>query len=132
MTPIKFTILGRTPSKKNTHRRKYSRKLGRWIIAADSKAWAWENQAIMQLLQQKNKQGFDTIKGKLWIEFKIYLSTYRRLDLSNIIQSCEDVLWKSAVIEDDFFIYSLDGSRRILGVDPKDERAEITIKEFVE
>jgi Holliday junction resolvase RusA-like endonuclease len=130
MTPIKLTILGRTPSKKNTHRRKYSRKLGRWIIAADSKSYLWECQAIIQLIQQKNKLGLETITYKINLNCQIYLSTYRRKDLTNMIQSVEDALEKATIIKNDFQVESLDYSRRVLGVPVEDERVEIFIKEF--
>ena len=132
MTPIKLVILGRTPSKKNTHRGKYSHTKKQWIIAASSKAYLWENQAVVQLLHQKAHLRLDTITYKISVNFQIYLSAYYRIDLSNVIQACEDALWKSGIIKDDFQIESLDGSRRILGVPVKDERAEITITEFDE
>ena len=125
-------ILGRAPSKKNTHRRMYSRKLRRWIIAPSSKVLIWEQKAVLQLLHQKNKLKFDTITCKVHVEFKMYFSAFRRIDLTNVIQSCEDALSKAGIIEDDFFIYSLDGSRRILGAPVEEERAEIVIREYKE
>ncbi len=132
MKQVKLTILGRTPSKKNTHRNLYSKKLRRWIIAADSKTYYWENQAILQLIHQKNKLKLEAIAGKIHVKFIIYLATFRRKDLTNVIQSCEDALEKANIIETDFQIESMDGSRRILGVPTEEERADITIKDFKE
>ena len=125
---IKLIILGQAPSKKNTHRSMYSKSKRRFIIAPSAAYLEWENLAILQLMHQMNHQGIETITKPVHVKFLIYRAGKARVDLSNLIQSCEDALERAGIIENDFQIESLDGSRRIIGVKPGDAKAEIYVE----
>ena len=127
---LSFTIEGQTPTKKSTHKSKWSRKHKRFIIASSQEYLQWEEAAVLQLLNQKNQMGLDTITEPVWCVFKIYRYGNAQVDLSNLYQSLEDALEKATVLKKDFLISSHDGSRRFLGVPRDSERAEIEIKKF--
>lgn len=61
-----------------------------------------------------------------------YMPTRRRVDLSNLISACHDILVKYKVINDDNFriIYSVDGSRVLY--DKLNPRTEIEITKIVD
>ena len=125
---MKLTIQGQVPSKKNQWKIVSTR--GRPNIAKSAKTREWEISALWQIREQVST--WDRYRpiydGPVHLKALIYRKTKVRADLSNLIQSVEDILQRARIIGDDFQIESLDGSRRILGVPPGQERAEIEIK----
>jgi Holliday junction resolvase RusA-like endonuclease len=120
--------MGQTPSKKNSH---HIRRSGRkaWI-SPKPEYQQWENNAVLQLQAQKNqrKPYVDyPLKGRLNLSCVIYRRHQYQPDLSNLIQSVEDALERAGIIENDKYIESLDGSRRVLGCTFGNERAEIEL-----
>jgi Holliday junction resolvase RusA-like endonuclease len=123
---IKLIIYGQTPSKK-TSQIMICRKRGRPLLLPNKKYMEWQSRAIFQLKEQKQEMKLETICEPIEISFQIYRLTKRKIDLSNLIQSCEDALVKASVIKDDFLIENLNNSKRILDVSPGEERVEIYI-----
>jgi Holliday junction resolvase RusA-like endonuclease len=100
------------------------------MVIPNKKYMEWEKYAKFQLKEQKERLNLETIKEKVWVKCLIYRLTKRQIDLTNLLQSIHDVLEISGIIKDDCLIYSIDGSRKILGVGPGEERAEIFINSF--
>jgi Holliday junction resolvase RusA-like endonuclease len=78
----------------------------------------------------------ETIKGDVEITFKFYFDDFYTLqnrrranlpDLSNLVQLPEDALQMAGVIENDAFVCSLDGSRRLPG---ETNELEVIIRRF--
>ena len=127
---IELRIYGQTPSKKSSQAIIINKRTGKMMIIPNKKYMQWEKYAKFQLKEQKERLGLETIKEKVWVKCLIYRLTKRQIDLTNLLQSIHDVLKISAVIKDDNLIYSIDGSRKILGVGLGEERTEIFINFF--
>jgi Holliday junction resolvase RusA-like endonuclease len=127
---IELRIYGQTPSKKSSQSIIINKKTGKMMVIPNKKYMEWEKYAKFQLKEQKERLNLETIKEKVWVKCLIYRLTKRQIDLTNLLQSIHDVLEISGIIKDDCLIYSIDGSRKILGVGPGEERAEIFINSF--
>ena len=127
---IELRIYGQTPSKKSSQAIIINKKTGKMMVIPNKKYMVWEKYAKFQLKEQKEKLGIETIKEKVSVKCLIYRLTKRNIDLTNMLQSVHDVLEISGIIKDDYLIYSIDGSRKILGVGPGEERAEILVSIF--
>lgn len=124
---IELRIFGQTPSKKSSQSIIINKKTGKMMIIPNKKYMHWEKYAKFQLKAQKERLALETIKEKVWVKCLIYRSTKREIDLTNLLQSIHDVLEISGIIENDCLIYSVDESRKTLGVGVGEERAEIII-----
>lgn len=102
---IKLTILGQTPSKKNTHMIRRNR--GKTWISPSKTYQQWEDLAVLQLMHQRNEMELTMITAPVCVKFLIYRAGKARVDLSNLIQSCEDALERARIIENDCQIESL-------------------------
>lgn len=125
MYDYKIVIFGQTPSKKSSQQIIRTKKGLR--IIPNKKYMEWEDGAVFQVKSQfKDK----TITQPVHIWALVYRRTKRKIDLTNLLQAIHDVLQKARVIKDDFLIENIDKSRRILGVNKGEERAEIFIKKL--
>ena len=125
---IHLRIYGQTPSKKSSQQ--IIKVKGNTRLIPNKLYVKWEKPAIEQLQSQMLEKDLSTIDYPIWVKCFIYRNTKRRIDKLNMEQSVHDVLEKAGVIENDFLIESTDGSRRILGVPPGEERAEIFIYSY--
>ena len=123
---IKLTILGQTPSKKNTHM--IRRHKGKTWISPNKAYQEWEEIAALQLRNQAMQYEIREITKPVHCKFLIYRATKIKADRLNLYQSVEDALEKAGVIEDDFQIVSHDGSRVMYGVKAEYARAEIYLE----
>ncbi|MCD6194287.1 MAG: RusA family crossover junction endodeoxyribonuclease [Candidatus Aminicenantes bacterium] len=122
---INLCIFGQTPSKKSSQQIvKIKNKLR---VIPNPKYMKWEKYAVFQLKKQAEKINLKTIDKPVHVRCKIYRRTKRRVDLVNLLQSIHDVLTKAKIIKDDRLIESVDGSRKIIGIEEGKERAEIFI-----
>ncbi len=128
MTPIfKCLIPGRVYVKKNT-KRVYGRGPRKRVIYSPNYT-AWEGVAMAHLCRERLTTGLITpIKRYVHCKFIFNFEDRRaEADLSNLIESPQDVLVKAKVLWDDRLIYSLDGSRKQYG---KENSCLVEIYEF--
>lgn len=121
---MKLVIYGRPTTKKNSSR---IVRVGKFHKVLPSKYYCeYEKEAIKQFLQQGIKGCFT---GPIRITCKYYMPDKRSSpDLVGLLQASSDILQEAGIIADDKYIVSYDGSE-IVGVDRKNPRAEITIRE---
>lgn len=117
--PMRITLKGRIPSKKNNKQR-----TGKALIS--SKAYRErESEQLQSLKEQVNKL---ELNDPIYIHYKFYMPDARKTDLSNKVESINDLLVKYWLLEDDnrtiikqMFITSE-------GIDRNNPRCEINIK----
>lgn len=132
MKELRFTIPGQTPSKKRNWTIVRTRR-GRPRIALTKMYKDWEEAAASILWVQKVEMDMtEPIGYEVEVKFEIYLKGHYSVDLSNVIQSCEDALVVGGILEDDRLIMTYDRPMRHYGVPAGQERAEITIRPFKE
>lgn len=118
---MKLTIPGQTPSKKNS---RINTRSGR---SFPSKRYAeWHKNSSLHLesiLEKLTPERF----GKVTINYMFYVQDLRRRDVSNMIESINDLLVDLGVIEDDDWKHVRLGSGDA-ELDRENPRCEITIK----
>lgn len=140
---IKFTITGNPCSSKNSIRSGIT-KQGRNYTYKTKSVKEYFDKGLKEL-QEQCKAGyfifFEHISGeefyhhyidlpiKSYVEvsFIFYVKDNRKRDLVNLCQAPCDLLQKAGIIENDYLVASLDGSR-IAGIDKENPRTEIIIK----
>lgn len=123
-----YTIQAQTPSKKRGYQ--IITKGGKVRMIPNAAYMKWEKDAVIQLKIQKEIFETETITEPVAVECQIFRHTKRRIDLINALQSVHDALEKAGILENDFLIKSMDGSRMTLGVPLEEARAEIFIEIF--
>jgi len=129
-TMIHLKIYGQTPSKKSSQQIIVNKKTKRAMLIPNKKYNEWIHTTVKQLKDQKEEKQFETINEPVAVKCLVYRLTKRKIDLTNMLQSVHDALEAAGILKDDFLIESTDGSRRILGVEKGEERAEIFISSF--
>ncbi len=107
-------ITGQTPSKKNAKRIVTNPKTKKPFIISSKIHNEWEKSALWQLKGIKPLENYPVSMTCIF-----YLKDKRRRDLSNMVQSVEDVLVKAGILQDDSWNLL---SRVVLecrGVDPQ-------------
>ena len=127
---IHLKIYGQTPSKKSSQQIIVNKKTKRAMLIPNKKYNEWIHTTVKQLKDQKEEKQFETINEPIAVKCLVYRLTKRKIDLINLLQSIHDALEAAGILKDDFLIESTDGSRRILGVEKGEERAEIFISSF--
>lgn len=97
-------ILGRIITKKNnkTIRKNFSTG-GRFVGSSDQ--WLiFEQEALIQLMRQKRKIGYFVGKEKLRVSYTFMMKGRLDADTDNMMASCNDLLQKAGIIEDDKMI----------------------------
>jgi Holliday junction resolvase RusA-like endonuclease len=120
---IELTLTGETPSKKNS-KRWIKRGQKTFLVPSDN----YENWEIEKSFELVN---IGSVKGCCTIEMTFFTGTKRRGDLDNKATSILDLLKKYEVIEDDNWWVV---SKLILmfgGVDRKNPRVEVRLKELL-
>lgn len=118
----KIVILGQTPSKKNS---RINTRSGR---SFPSKRYSeWHRNSSLQL--QTILEGGLTINSdlKCEIEYRFYVQDLRRRDVSNMIESINDLLVDLGILKDDDWKHVSIG-KADAELDRELPRAEITIK----
>lgn len=118
-----FTILGRTPSKKNSRRAIYVG--GRTIMVPSKDYESWHKDASKQLKCQKRpKEPIE--KAEIVITF--YAQNKVGADLTNKAESVMDLLVDNRILVDDNWFIVGDVHLKFGGVDRTNPRAEVEIK----
>lgn len=107
MTNINFTIPLAPVTKKNSQRICINRKTGRPFISPSNAFRAYEKLARV-FIPKTEKLG-----SGLNIRCIFYMPTHRRCDLTNLLESIDDILVSCGMIDDDNYtvIAGHDGSR---------------------
>lgn len=115
-----IVIYGRPATKKNSSR---VFKVGKFTRVLPSKAFEdYERAALTQLLKYRERfDGSIAVCCKYWLPDKRWWP-----DLVGLLQATSDILEKAQIIKNDSDIVNYDGSR-IMGLDKKNPRVEITI-----
>ena len=119
---MKITLFGRIPSKKNS--KNIIQRWWRTFIVSSKEYIKWENEQIEYL--------WDTLTETLdflppyKIEYKFYLPDKRKTDLSNKIESINDMLVKFWYIDDDNSNILQELHIYFMWVDKENPRCEIT------
>lgn len=119
--PIKITLTGRIPSKKNSKR---IVRRGRFSTLLPSVEYlAWHREASNQL---KN-QNVVPLNGTFGITCVFYMPDNRKTDLSNKFESVADLLVDTGIVPDDSWQYMYQVNLSVAGIDKANPRVEICI-----
>lgn len=125
MTNFDLTIKGTPRSKKNSMQ---IVKFGnRPSLIPSAKYREFEKMAGSQIIPPDNP-----ISDPVNVKMLFYMPTHRKIDLSNLISACLDILVKYKVLEDDNcnIVITQDGSR--VFYDKENPRTEVFITPFEE
>lgn len=117
---IKITILGQTPSKKNS---RINTRSGRSFPSKKYTEWHKNSSLQLKPLISIRQRG---VNGKVTIKYVFYVQDYRRRDVSNMIESINDLLVDVGILEDDDWKHVRIGSGDA-ELDRENPRAEIEI-----
>ena len=84
---MNITILGQTPSKKNSKQLFKNSKTGKMFITSSNKVKSWDADALIQL--QEITQKFE---GKIQVDYMFFVKDRVQRDLDNMIASVNDIL----------------------------------------
>lgn len=124
-----FIISGSTPSKKNSKQIIYVR--GKPMIVSSDNYQVWHRDAVTQVSQQIIKKRLSNhlpLKKVEKISVTFFAKDKRKFDLSNKIESVNDLLVDVGVLEDDNYEVLPSLEVTYGGIDKVNPRAEIDIK----
>lgn len=126
-------IEGQPVSKKNSQQIVMNPKTKRPFVMPSKAYKVYEKEALKQIEDQISSiDGYYLpIDGPCEVVCKFYMETRRKVDLTNLLESADDILVRGGVLEDDncTVIVSHDGSRVLY--DKERPRVEIDIIELV-
>lgn len=124
---IKITIPMPPVTKKNSMRILHSSKTGRPFIMPSQQYLDYEAEAVWHCKRAGVQR---TIEEPVEVKCLFYMPTRRRVDLTNLLESIDDVLVKAGVLKDDHggIIVSHDGSRVLY--DKDNPRTEVYIADY--
>lgn len=122
-------IEGQPVSKKNSQQIVINPKTKRPFVMPSKAYKAYEKEALKQIDCQFSEK--PEIEGPCEVVCRFYMGTRRKVDLTNMLESADDILVKGGVLSDDNceIIVSHDGSR--VFYDKARPRVEIDIIELV-
>lgn len=124
MAELHFTIPLPPVTKKNSQRIMHSSKTGKSFIMPSQKYIDYEAKAVWYC---KKAGVHEPIDYPVEVKCLFYMPTRRRVDLTNLLESIDDVLVRAGVLKDDHsgIIVSHDGSRVLY--DKQNPRTEVYI-----
>lgn len=124
---IKFTVKLPPVSKKNSQRILVNRATGRPFISPSKQYKEYEKAAMWFIPKPK-----EPINEPVNVKCIFYMPTKRKVDLTNLLESIDDVMVKAGLLEDDNFsiIAGHDGSR--VTYDKESPRTEVEITKIEE
>ena len=130
---MRIVIEGQPISKKNSQRILMNKKTGRPFVMPSEQFLKYEKEALKQMATQHPEYADYVlpIAGPCEVVCKFYMGTRRKVDLTNLLESADDILVKAGILSDDNneVIASHDGSR--VYYDHDRPRVEIDIIELV-
>lgn len=127
MMKIKFTVLGRPITKKNSQVIAFNKKTGRMFVTQSKQYKAYQEAAGYYIPCK-----WQMIEKPVNIKCLYYMPTRGKVDLTNLLGATDDILVHYGVIKDDnsAILVSHDGSRVFW--DKKNPRVEIEIGGLLE
>lgn len=124
---IKITIPMPPVTKKNSMRIVRNRKTGKRRIMPSQQYMDYEAEALWHCKRARVQR---PIEEPVEVKCLFYMPTRRRVDLTNLLESIDDVLVSAGVLKDDHsgIIVSHDGSRVLY--DKDNPRTEVFIREM--
>lgn len=124
---IEITVPLAPITKKNSMRIMHSSKTGKPFIMPSQKYMDYEAEAVWYCIGAGVRC---PIEEPVEVKCLFYMPTQRRVDLTNLLESIDDVLVKSGVLKDDHsgIIVSHDGSRVLY--DKDNPRTEVYIADY--
>ena len=123
MAEIQYTIKLAPITKKNSQQILTNKATGRAFIAPSSRYKRYEKEAAWFLKPRPPRP----IECEVNIKCLFYMPTRRLVDLTNLLEACDDILVNEGIIKDDNsrIVVAHDGSRVLY--DKDNPRTEITI-----
>ena len=115
-TYLQLTFMGHIPSKKN------SRRNFRGMSLPSKAHEAWK------ALELPTLQGVEGFSGPVKIDYQFYPGTLRFFDLSNAIESINDLLVEACILIDDNWMHLRETSVSVPGYDQGNEHCIVTIE----
>lgn len=124
---IKITIPMPPVTKKNSMRIMRNKKTRKPFIMPSEQYQDYEDDAVLHCKRAKVQR---PIEEPVEVKCLFYMPTRRRVDLTNLLESIDDVLVKAGVLKDDHsgIIVSHDGSRVLY--DKDNPRTEVYIADY--
>lgn len=124
---IKITIPMPPVTKKNSMRIMRNRKTGKRRIMPSQQYMDYEAEALWHCKRARVQR---PIEEPVEVKCLFYMPTRRRVDLTNLLESIDDVLVRAGVLKDDHsgIIVSHDGSRVLY--DKDNPRTEVYIADY--
>lgn len=124
---IKITIPMPPVTKKNSMRIVRNRKTGKRRIMPSQQYMDYEAEALWHCKRARVQR---PIEEPMEVKCLFYMPTRRRVDLTNLLESIDDVLVSAGVLKDDHsgIIVSHDGSRVLY--DKDNPRTEVYIADY--
>ena len=124
---IKITIPLPPVTKKNHMRIMRNSKTGKSFIMPSEQYQDYEDEAVWHCKRAKVQR---PIEDPVEVKCLFYMPTRRRVDLTNLLESIDDVLVRAGVLKDDHsgIIVSHDGSRVLY--DKQNPRTEVYIADY--
>lgn len=127
-----IVIAGQPVSKKNSQQIVMNPKTKRPFVMPSKAYKAYEKESLRQIEEQISSidRYYLPIDGPCEVVCRFYMGTRRKVDLTNMLESADDILVRGGVLEDDNcnVIVSHDGSRVFYDKDAP--RVEIDIIEL--
>lgn len=127
MADMHFTIPLPPVTKKNSQRIMHSSKTGKSFIMPSQKYIDYEAKAVWYCKRARVQR---PIEEPVEVKCLFYMPTRRKVDLTNLLESIDDVLVRAGVLKDDHsgIIVSHDGSRVLY--DKENPRTEVSITAY--
>ena len=127
MAELHFTMPLPPVTKKNSQRIMHSSKTGRPFIMPSQNYMDYEAEAVWHCKRARVQR---PIEEPVEVKCLFYMPTRRRVDLTNLLESIDDVLVRAGVLKDDHsgIIVSHDGSRVLY--DKDNPRTEVSITAY--
>tara|TARA_R110000744_G_scaffold13121_2_gene38443 strand:+ start:3492 stop:3899 length:408 start_codon:yes stop_codon:yes gene_type:complete len=124
---LKFTILGKPVSQKNSKRVGVAK--GRPYMYTPPSIKAWHNSAVHQLGVQVLENDYPTIPHKEEMEVRIisYLDKGQAIDVDNLAAAPLDAMQKAGIYKNDYWVRCVISSRKKDWINP---RVEIEITKY--
>jgi len=134
MNEVTLVYHGAITAKKNSKRIVTNRRTGRPMLISNQRAKRQECDMAWELLIQAKDEGWpcgeERTNSTFQIEIRIWNKDLRRRDLDNQATAILDALTNAQIIPDDSVDFVPKFSVEFKGIDRKEPRAEITIKEI--
>ena len=124
--PANIIIRGRIPSKKNAHFAKYVK--GKICLFPNTKYQQWENDQIKRLMADKIRPL--KLDKPLKVVYKFRFPDSRKTDLSNKLESINDLLVRYGLFVDDNHEILACIEATSMGIDKENPRCEIELYEI--